>query len=95
MSSPDSNPILNLLLQGLGVPSKKVPSKKERRRRSMADSLSQEVYSVPDAAGELGVNPETLYRWIRAGKVETHLISVRKTRIHKDELVRLMLGSRA
>ncbi len=89
MSSPDSNPILNLLLQGIGV-----PSKEERRRRSIADSLSQEVYSVPDAAGELGVNPETLRRWIRAGKVEAHLISERKTRIHKDELVRLILGSR-
>jgi transposase len=89
MSSPDSNPILNLLLQGIGV-----PSKEERRRRSIADSLSQEVYSVPDADGELGVSTETLRRWIRAGKVEIHPISKRKTRIHKDELVRLMMGSR-
>ncbi len=89
MSSPDSNPILALLLQGLGV-----PSKEERRRRSMADSLSQEVYSVPDAADVLGMSTENLRRWIRAGKVETHRMSERKTRIHKDELVRLLLDSR-
>ncbi len=91
MSSPDSNPILDLLLRGLGVPPKKVPSKEERRRRSIADSLSQDFYNVPDAAVVLKVNTETLYRWIRAGTVETHSLSVRKTRIHKDELVRQLL----
>lgn len=89
MSSPDSNSILDLLLRGAGV-----PSKEERRRRSIADSLPQEVYSVPDAAGELGVSTETLRRWIRAGTVEVRHISKRKTRIHKDELARLMMGSR-
>jgi predicted site-specific integrase-resolvase len=40
------------------------------------------------------VSTETLRRWIRAGKVEVHHISKRKTRIHKDELARLMMGSR-
>jgi excisionase family DNA binding protein len=85
MSSPDSNSILGLFLRA---------SKEEGRRRSIADSLSQEVYSVPDAAGKLEVSTETLRRWIRAGKVETHPISERKTRIHKDELVRVMMGSR-
>jgi len=91
MSSPGSNPILDLFLLGLGVPPKKVPSKEERRRRSIADSLSQDFYSVPDAAVVLGVNTETLYRWIRADTVETHSLSPRKTRIHKDELVRLLM----
>ncbi len=86
MSSPDSNSILGLFLRA---------SKEEGRRRSIADSLSQEVYSVPDAAGELGVSTETLRRWIRAGKVEIRPISKRKTRIHKAELVRLLMGSRA
>ncbi len=94
MSSPDGNPLLDLLSRGLGVPPKKVPSKEERRRRSIADSLSQDFYNVPDAAAEIGVCTETLYRWIRAGTVETHSLSARKTRIHKDELVRLMLDYR-
>ncbi|PLS86576.1 MAG: hypothetical protein CYG60_06505 [Actinobacteria bacterium] len=58
-------------------------------------SFGQEWYTVPEAVRELNkrgadVHPETLRRWIRAGKVKVSKPSPRKTLIPKSEMVRLL-----
>ena len=64
-------------------------------RDRLSDSFAQEWYTVPEATRELNkrgaeVHPETLRRWIRAGKVKVSKPSPRKTLIHKRELVHML-----
>ena len=68
------------------------------RWSQVEQSLNQDWYTVNEAIKELSnkgfeIHKETLRRWIRDGKVEVSQPSPRKTIIHKNELVRLLMRS--
>ena len=57
----------------------------------MSISLSQVIadyYMLGDAAQKLGVNKVTIWRWIKAGKLQSHRIG-REVLIEKAEVDRL------
>lgn len=53
------------------------------------------LWTIPDAASEvLDVHPETLRRWIKAGRLEAVHLTPGTVRIREDELVRFIDGAK-
>ncbi len=47
---------------------------------------SHDYYTVPEAAAVLGVNPSTIWRWIKAKKLSAYRVGERAIRIKKADL---------
>ena len=87
MSSNEGKSWLQLLLGGADT---------NARWDQLKDSFPQHYYSVRaarDALEERGlqISEEQLRRWIRNGKVSVRKPSPRKTIIHRDELIRVLM----
>lgn len=54
------------------------------------------VYSIPQAAAVLGMDPSTLYGWIRSGDCPLRVLTIsRRLKIARVELDRYLAGDRA
>lgn len=52
--------------------------------------LEQDLYTVQETAELLRLNPNTVYKWIRAGKLERVKISPRAVRVTAESIARLL-----
>ena len=52
--------------------------------------LEQEFYTVQETAELLRLNVNTVYKWIRAGKLERVKISPRAVRVKAESIARLL-----
>ena len=59
----------------------------------MTKSLPHEFYLVEELAAKLRVNPMTIYRYLKAGKLHAHKMG-REYRISKDEFERFLEASK-
>ena len=50
----------------------------------------QELHTVNQVAGMLGVNPQTLYRWIREGSVVCFEMPGGRKRFDKDQVAAIL-----
>ncbi len=50
----------------------------------------RDYYTVPEAAAVLGVNPSTIWRWIKARKLSAYRVGERAIRIKKADLQKVV-----
>lgn len=53
-------------------------------------AVQRQWLSPEEAAGYLGVNRSTIYKWAREGRLEIRKLSARASRIDREELDRLL-----
>ena len=54
--------------------------------------LEQDLYTVQETAELLRLSPNTVYKWIRAGKLQRVKISPRAVRVTAESIERLLAG---
>src|SRR5947208_2317205 len=71
-----------------GAPESEVPL--------MAQSSNERCYySVSEAASLLGVSRDTVWRWVRAGRLPIHTLGPRMSRVKRTDLERLLADRHA
>ena len=63
-----------------------VGMKRPARSGVSADVLGEPYYTIREAAGILGVNAATVWRWISAGRLRAYRVGGRKIRIRVEDL---------
>jgi excisionase family DNA binding protein len=61
------------------------------RAKQVDQQLTQDWYTVREAASVLDAHEKTVRRWIAEGRIKPNRPSPRKTKIHKTELARFLL----